>query len=91
MMNDILLREVKEFVKEGLVMPKAQIIAEAERQGLNNVFFHLCRAEYEISTLSVLDRLQGTFAKGLNGNYRGYMIAEYVEVIKKLYPNEFKN
>lgn len=91
MMNDILLREVKEFVKEGLVMPKAQIIAEAKRQGLNNVFFHLCREESEISTLRVLDRLQGAFAKGLNGNYRGYMIAEYVEVIKKLYPNEFKN
>ena len=87
--NDILLSEVKEYIKEGFVLPKAEIKKAADEQGVKFMFPYSYSDESEMSRLSAFNHLQEHHARGLNGNYRGYMIAEYVDVIKKIYPNEF--
>lgn len=87
--DDILLSDVKEFIKEGFVLPKAEIKRAADEQGVKFMFPCSYLNESEMSRLEAFEYLQGHHARGLNGNYRGYMIAEYVDVIKRLYPNEF--
>lgn len=79
--NDIILAKVKEHIKNGWVLPKAEIKRGANEQEIKNALFYWPRDESEMTTNEAFDYLQIPFARGLNGNYRGYMIAEYVDVI----------
>ena len=88
-LDDLQVARVKEYIANGWVLPKANIKKCSDEAGMKDVFHFWNNYESDMDMNEVFDILAGVYARGLNDNYRGYMIAEYVDVIKRVYPNEF--